>query len=255
MKLYCKQYSESGEPLVILHGLFGNQANWGQHAKIFANTFSVYGIDHRNHGRSDWDDNMTYEVMANDVRETMKLHSIENANIIGHSMGGKIAMQVALTWPHLVNRMVLVDIAPVKYTPHHNQIFAGLEFLNLDMIDSRMDADEVLADFVPEKSIRDFLLANLLKDEEGSFYWRMNLDAIKKCYPNLVDAIKSENTFDKEVLFMKGGKSDYILKKYEKDIMKYFPKASITEFKTAGHWLHTEQPELFQSTVYKFLKD
>ena len=255
MKLFCKQYSEIGEPLIILHGLFGNQGNWGQHAKIFANTFSVYGFDHRNHGRSEWDVGMTYEILAGDVRDTMRLHGINSAHFIGHSIGGKTAMQLALTYPHLVKKLVIVDIAPVKYEPHHNEIFEGLETLNLDLIDGRQDADEILSEYVPEKSIRDFLLANIMKDEQGNYYWRMNLEEIMKGYPDLITALPADKPFEGDVLFLKGEKSSYILKKHEKDILKRFPNAQIQQIDGAGHWLHSEQPELFQAMVYKFLKD
>lgn len=255
MKLFCKQYSEVGEPLIILHGLFGNQGNWGLHAKIFAKTFSVYGFDHRNHGRSEWADGMSYEVLANDVRETMRLHDIENAHFIGHSMGGKTAMQLALMYPKLVKKLVVVDIAPVAYEPHHDEIFEGLDLLNLDLIDSRHDADEILSEFVSVKSVRDFLLANIMKDEEGNFYWRMNLDAIKKGYLDLIKGVEGDKPFTGDTLFLKGGKSDYILKKYEKPTLKLFPRSQIQQIDNTGHWLHSEQPELFQATVYKFLKE
>jgi esterase len=254
MKLFCKQYSEIGESLVILHGLFGNQGNWGQHAKLLANTFAVYGMDHRNHGRSEWENAMDYGTMAMDVRQTMRLHHIEKAHFIGHSMGGKTAMQLALTQPTLVDKLVVVDIAPVAYEPHHAQIFAGLKELDLDLIDNRQDADEVLEEYVPEKNVRDFLLANLVKDEEGNFGWRMNLDAIIKGYDDLLSGLSSATPFEGDVLFLKGSKSDYVLKKFEKQILKLFPKAEIEEVKGAGHWLHAEQPETFQTAVYKFLK-
>ncbi len=255
MKLFYKQYSESGNPLIILHGLFGNQGNWGQHAKIFANTFAVYGFDHRNHGRSEWEKGMSYSALAGDVLDTMKLLNIENSHFIGHSMGGKTAMQLALLNPEKVNRLVVVDIAPVQYKPHHNEIFAGLESLNLDLIDNRQDADEILQEYVDEKSVRDFLLANLQKDEEGNFTWRMDLDSIRDEYDNLISGLEADAPFEGKVLFVKGESSSYILKKYEKKIMHLFPNADIQEIKDAGHWVHTEEPELFQSMVYKFIKD
>ena len=254
MKLFCKQYSENGVPLIILHGLFGNQGNWGQHAKFFAETYKVYGFDHRNHGRSEWDNSMAYEEMANDVRETMKIHEIESANFIGHSMGGKIAMQLALMWPQLVKKLVIVDMAPVSYKPHHDQIFAGLTELNLDMVDRRSDADEILAEYIAEKSVRDFLLANMLKDEEGNYSWRMNVDVIQKDYPKLIDGLASETPCNKEVLFLRGGNSDYVLPEYEKVILALFPQAEFETIDDAGHWVHAEQPELFQAMVHKFLK-
>ena len=255
MKLFCKQYSEEGEPLVILHGLFGNQGNWGQHAKVFANAFKVYGMDQRNHGRSEWEDAMSYDILAADVRDTMRLHGIGRASFIGHSMGGKTAMQLALTWPNLVKKLVIVDIAPSKYEPQHEAILAGLKSLNLDLIDGRQDADEILSEYIAEKSTRDFLLTNLVRDDQGSYTWRMNLDAIRKYYNNLIDNVPADAVFEGEVLFLKGGKSNYILKKNEKDILKRFPNATITPIPGAGHWLQTEEPELFQSLVYKFLKD
>jgi len=254
MDLFCKRYSDVGDPLIILHGLFGNQGNWSQHAKIIANTFSVYGLDQRNHGRSDWQNSMSYLEMANDVRETMKIHEIESANFIGHSMGGKTAMQLALMWPQLVKKLVIVDIAPVSYKPHHDQIFAGLNELNLDMVDSRSDADEILAEYIAEKSVRDFLLANMLKDEEGNYSWRMNVDVIQKDYPKLIEGLASENPCKKDVLFIRGGNSDYVLPEYEKEILALFPKAQFQTIDGTGHWVHAEQPELFQAAVHKFLK-
>jgi esterase len=254
MDLFCKRYSDVGDPLIILHGLFGNQGNWSQHAKIFANTFSVYGLDQRNHGRSDWQNSMSYLEMANDVRETMKIHEIESANFIGHSMGGKTAMQLALMWPQLVKKLVIVDIAPVSYKPHHDQIFAGLNELNLDMVDSRSDVDEILAEYIAEKSVRDFLLANMLKDEEGNYSWRMNVDVIQKDYPKLIEGLASENPCKKDVLFIRGGNSDYVLPEYEKEILALFPKAQFQTIDGTGHWVHAEQPELFQAAVHKFLK-
>ena len=155
----------------------------------------------------------------------------------------------------MVNRLVIVDIAPVQYEPHHTQIFEGLDLLNLDLIDSRMDADEILSEFVEEKGVRDFLLANLMKDEEGNFYWRMNLDAIRQGYDDLIAGLEADTPFDGKVLFVKGGKSNYIQKKDEKTISKLFPNATVQELADSGHWLHAEQPELFQSMVYKFMKD
>ena len=197
---------------------------------------------------------MSYLEMANDVRETMKIHEIESANFIGHSMGGKTAMQLALMWPQLVKKLVIVDIAPVSYKPHHDQIFAGLNELNLDMVDSRSDADEILAEYIAEKSVRDFLLANMLKDEEGNYSWRMNVDVIQKDYPKLIEGLGSKAPCKKDVLFIRGGNSDYVLPEYEKEILALFPKAQFQTIDGTGHWVHAEQPELFQAMVHKFLK-
>lgn len=254
MKLFCKQYSDTGSPLIILHGLFGNQGNWGQHAKIFANTFAVYGMDHRNHGRSEWENGMSYDVLAEDVANTIRLHGIGKSHFIGHSMGGKTAMQLALSRPEVVDKLVIVDIAPVKYAPHHTRIFEGLNLLDLDLIDSRADAEEVLVEYVEEKGVRDFLLANLIKDEEGNYNWRMNLEAIENGYEDLIDAPSAEGPFEGEVLFIRGADSDYIDNKAEKEISRLFPNARIEEIADAGHWVHAQQPEIFQSMVYKFLK-
>ncbi len=254
MKLYCKQYADAGELLIILHGLFGNQGNWGQHAKIFANQYAVYGMDHRNHGRSEWEEGMTYEALAGDVHHTMRLYGIPSAHFIGHSMGGKTAMQLAISYPDLVRKLVVVDIAPVQYKPHHDAIFEGLKTLNLDLIDSRQDADEILSEYVSEKGIRDFLLANLVKDAEGNYDWRMNLDAIRHGYTDLLAGMP-DGKFMGPTLFIKGENSDYILKEHEKAIMGRFPNAQIEQLDGTGHWLHAEQPELFQAMVHKFLKN
>lgn len=257
MQLFYKQYSTTGKPLIILHGMFGQHANWTGLAKAFSKTFEVYSFDVRNHGQSPHADTMSYPQMAQDIAQTMDAIGLEKADFIGHSMGGKIAMQLALNLPERVNKLVVVDIAPVKYEDGPNQELNALQQIELDDLSSRQQADVVLQNNnVPNKAIRDFLLTNLKRNSERKFEWRMNLSVIAKDY-YLLKSWSEDSTrqseFKGETLFIKGEHSNYLLPEYTDQTLAFFPKAKVKVISEAGHWVHNENPEQFFKVVQKFL--
>lgn len=253
MKLNYKQYSTTGAPLLILHGLFGSLSNWGAQSQQLAKDFSVYGLDLRNHGASPHSDEMNYAVMAQDVLAFMDAQGIERTHLLGHSMGGKVAMQLALSAPQRVDRLLLADIAPVQYNRQHDSILDGLQAIDLDKVQTRNDADKMLADFEPDELVRQFLLTNLVKTADGDFAWRINLPALLKHYDDLRDKPSANGVFDGPTLFVKGALSNYITEEYRDAILARFPNAQIKEILHTGHWLHAEKPQTFFRIVHGFL--
>jgi len=252
MLLFHRQYSGEGPPLIILHGLFGQQGNWATQAKDLSDSFAVYGLDARNHGQSPHADTMSYAEMADDVRQTLDSLGIEKALFIGHSMGGKTAMQFALNWPERVSKLLLVDIAPVSYMSGPDRVLSALMNLNLESISSRQQADEQLHKDIPEKGIRDFLLTNLRRDGDG-YTWRMNLQAISACYTELRAGMRMQEAFNGETLFVKGEHSDYLMPAYRDQTLRFFPKAQIKVIPASGHWVHSEKPAQFLKIARDFL--
>jgi len=256
MKLHYRQYSDSGMPLLILHGLFGSLSNWGWHSKQLAERFSVYGVDLRNHGASPHAAEHNYQVMAEDVSQLMQHLEIENCHMIGHSMGGKVAMQLALSYPKLLDRLIVVDIAPVAYdnaTGGHIEVMQGMESLNFAEIASRAEAQKILSEYIEDEATRMFVLTNMLRNKDGKYSWRLNLSAIRNHYDKLRDKPVAENPFLNPVLFVKGALSNYIRAENKEDILGLFPAAVIKTIEQAGHWLHVEQPEDFQRLALEFL--
>ena len=256
MELHYRQYSEVGPPLLILHGLFGSLGNWGWHSKQLAESFSVYGVDLRNHGDSPHSERLDYQVMAEDVRQLVERLSLDSCSIIGHSMGGKVAMQLASSYPDLLEKLVVVDIAPVAYpegADNHMNVLAAMDAVKLDEVKSRTEAEVTLKGFIPEEAIRKFILTNLIRNGQGLFEWRINKDAIRKNYPALRAAVVGEKSFKKPVLFVKGGASNYIQAEHEEAISALFPNASVKVVLEAGHWLHAEQPQALQKLLMNFL--
>ncbi len=251
MPLHHKHQGQ-GAPLVLIHGLFGSLENLGAIARILAQDFSVYSIDLPNHGRSPHFESTSLSSMTKQVAEWMAQHKLENAHIVGHSLGGKTAMELALTRPALVDRLVVMDIAPSKYPPHHSDVFEGLLSVDIDNIRSRAEADEAMKPHVPEMAVRSFLLKNIQRDASGHFSWRMNLNALHTHYAELICG-SSDNVFDSDTLFLKGGASDYITEKNRDDIMRRFPKSSLKVVANTGHWLHAEKPEIVSKLIQRFL--
>lgn len=258
MKLNFRQYGDTGEPLLILHGLFGSLSNWAWHSRKLAAHFTVYGIDLRNHGGSPHDDAMSYSLMAQDIVDFMDDQGIESAHVLGHSMGGKVAMQLAMDHPGRIRRLVIADIAPVPYggeRGEHDEIFDGMCALDVDALSSRTDADKQLAGWVEDEVVRQFLLSNLVRDDDGRYSWRINLPALRDSYPALRDKPAGDGVFDREVLFIRGDLSDYINESHREQTLRHFPRASIKTLLQAGHWLHAEKPETFNRLVLDFLID
>ncbi|MCP5162348.1 MAG: alpha/beta fold hydrolase [Hahellaceae bacterium] len=252
LKLHHKIQGK-GEPIILVHGLFGSLENLGMIARLLAQHYEVHSLDMRNHGRSPHVPMMNYQLMANDIAHYMDEKGLAKAVLLGHSMGGKTVMQFALMYPERVERLVVADIAPVEYPPHHSEIFEGLRNLDLDVLTSRQQADEVLSRFVPEIAIRSFLLKNLVKAGADRFVWRMNLPVIMQCYNEIMRGQQGDKPFTGKVLFVIGGHSGYVQKSHQPQVLALFPAASVRVIPETGHWLHAEKPELFAKVVERFL--
>jgi pimeloyl-ACP methyl ester carboxylesterase len=252
MHLSFKQYGQ-GEPLLILHGLFGGSDNWHTIATRLADHFHVVVPDLRNHGQSPHSDEMTYVAMAADVAELLATLGWTSAIILGHSMGGKVAMQLAVTRPDLVKKLVVADMAPRGYTPVHNEIIAAMAALDVGSFSSRTAIEEALAGPIPSLKLRRFLLKNLGRAADGTFVWKINLSAIAAGYPHLRVAIAGPQTYAGPVLFIRGSRSEYIRAAGEPSIPDVFPQAKIRTIEGAGHWLHADNPDEFVRLVREFL--
>lgn len=242
-----------GQPFVILHGFLGMSDNWKTLGNQFAEHYQVHLIDQRNHGRSFHDSDHHYEVLSEDLKHYFKHHNIEDAIVLGHSMGGKTAMFFACKYPELVNHLIIADISPRFYPVHHDTILAGLNSFDFDQIKSRGAADKQLAKFIPQVGVRQFLLKNLYWIEKGKLAFRMNLEALTENVSEIGEALPLHFKFDKNTLFLKGDKSEYIGAQDEAIIKRQFPKAEIKTITNAGHWLHAENPEEFYEAVINFV--
>ncbi len=254
MKLYAKEYSAEGPPLVILHGLYGNQGNWSSHARHLAQQYAVYAFDARNHGQSPWAGSMALQEMAADVAETMDSLALNSAHVLGHSMGGKTAMLLALQEPQRVLSLVVVDIAPVAYAKGNDPVLLALAALDLASLQSRAEADAKLAERITSKAVRDFLLANLQRSAEGAFQWRINLPVIQQYFNEVTGWPDHKQVYDGPTLFIRGEQSDYILPEYHDAMRRQFPRGTLKTVANAGHWVHSEKPEAVQRLVGNFLE-
>ncbi len=255
MELNYKVFGE-GDPVVIIHGLFGTLDNWQTVAKKLSENFMVFIIDLRNHGRSPHNDEFSYEIMANDVEEFMESNWIYEAHIVGHSMGGKVAMQLASNNADLVRKLVLVDMAPKTYEGSHEAIFQAMFDLDLPTLKSRKEADEQMLEKVPAYGVRQFLIKNLsLNKNTQQYEWKLNLPVIYKNYEHILQYNPIYHPYNGPTLFIKGGTSNYILLEELEQYRQYFPQATIETIPKAGHWVHAEQPVLFLEALTRFLKE
>ncbi len=250
IKLNYKTYGE-GEPLIILHGLFGMLDNWSTIARRLGEFFQVFTIDLRNHGKSPHHPAMDYSIMAADIADFVESHQLKTIHVVGHSMGGKVAMQFAINYPHHLNKLLVVDIAPNAYKGNHAAIFKAFKSLDLPTINSRKQADEALKNILPDFSVRQFILKNLARNKDGQYFWRPAVDFIHNNYTNILSAI--EGSYDGHTLFIKGEQSNYIQSDADLSIQKQFHFAQLEVIKDAGHWIHAEQPVAFFETVKPFL--
>ena len=242
-----------GKPLLILHGYFGMSDNWKTIGNQFAENYQVHLIDQRNHGRSFHEDEFNYEVLVEDLHAYIQHYQLEEVNIIGHSMGGKTAMLFAVTYPDLVDKLIVVDISPRMYQPHHNAILAGLNSIDFSVENTRTLVDKKLSALIPDFGVRQFLLKNVYWKEKGKLAFRFNLESLTDNNPEVGEALPSFTVFEKDTLFLKGSKSDYITQDEEPIIEAHFPNSKIVEIKNAGHWLHAENPKDFYAEVSEFL--
>ena len=253
VQLNFKQTGE-GPAIVILHGLFGSLDNWQTMARELADQgFSVYTVDLRNHGKSPHTDDMSHELMAEDVKEFIEQHDLQGCTLVGHSMGGKTAMQLAMQHPELISKLVVVDIAPKPYMAHHNIYFDALLNLDVKDIESRSDANKKLGKTVKNEAVKLFLLKNLDRTKDG-YNWKFNLKALDENYKALINGLTTSKQFTKPTLFIAGQLSDYITKGDAPEIEKLFPNSKIEFIAKSGHWVHAEQPEQFQSVLLDFIK-
>lgn len=253
MKLHSVILGE-GKPLLILHGFLGMSDNWKTLGKKFSEEgFQVHLIDQRNHGKSPHSEDFSYELMANDVVEYCRDHDLHEISLLGHSMGGKTAMLMACENEGLVKKLVVVDIAPKYYAPHHQQILKGLTALDEARLTSRGDAEDFLKDYISETGVRLFLLKNLYWKTKEQLSLRMNLDALKTNIEQVGRALPQAAVYNGPVLFIKGELSDYITKKEEPLIKNHFPEAKIETIAEAGHWVHAENMDDFFKAVIKFV--
>jgi len=250
--LSYEEYGDSQAPvLIILHGFFASARNWRQVAKKLSEQYHVYIVDLRNHGQSPHDTIMDYPVMANDIKQFIVKHAIKEANILGHSMGGKVAMYLALNADDIINKLIVADISPTNYKHSFDVIIRALKRLPLADINNRKQADVFLSEAIPELSFRQFLLQNLVL-VDGHYQWRIDLDIFAASADNIIafPEVESLIPYTAPVLFLAGANSNYIK---EDDVYSLFPSAKIERIKQAGHWLHAEQPNAFCEAVKQFL--
>ncbi|WP_241505762.1 alpha/beta fold hydrolase [Parahaliea mediterranea] len=242
-----------GPDAILLHGLFGMGNNLGALARALRGEFRVHCLDLPNHGRSDWLAQMTLASLADGIRAWQQQQGIGRAHFVGHSLGGKVAMRIALDAPDTVGKLVVADIAPVDYPPHHDAIFAALQAVAAAAPASRSDAEAIMAGFISEAGVRQFLLLSLASGEDGRYRWRFNLEGLLRDYGAARQQLATREPFTRPVLFIKGELSDYILPAHRPIIEALFPNASLRVLQGCGHWLHAEQPRLFNATVRRFL--
>jgi esterase len=254
MQLHFKE-SGRGRAVVLLHGLFGSSDNWHLVALRLAQSFRVFAVDQRNHGQSPHSDAMNYSFMAADVDEFMVSRGIENTSVIGHSMGGKTAMQFALQFPNRAEKLIVADKAPRAYVPAHEKIFTALLALDLKSFSGRQEIEDALAPEIPDLVLRRFLLKNLGRNPAGEFFWKINLCGIAGNYLQLRESLSTPVPFSKPTLFIRGGKSNYINPEDEPLIRELFPKSEIQTIAGAAHWVHADRPEEFLKRVSEFLAD
>lgn len=252
MQLLNYTQQGSGPNIILIHGLFGSLENLNMVAKSLRDNFTVTSIDVRNHGSSFHKNSMSYKELTQDIINLMQHLLIDNAHFLGHSMGGKIAMNCALAFPEKVNKLIIADIAPVEYPPHHTHIINGLKSLDLSLANSRKEADIQLAQYVKEVWVRQFLLRNL-NTINNKLSFKCNINYISNGYQQIMVGLENTNSFEGDTLFIKGGQSNYILSEHKAHITQLFPHSKAKIIQDAGHWLHAEKTVIFNKIVDDFL--
>lgn len=243
----------TGTPLLVFHGLFGMLDNWGTFGKDMGEFLPVHLIDLRNHGRSFHSEHMSHDDLAEDILKYMEHYNIAKAHILGHSLGGKAVMQFAIKFPERVESLIVVDISPKAYPPHHQGIIKALETVNFNTVSSRNEVEAVLQQYIPEKSTIQFLTKNLYWDDQKRLNWRFNLKTLSEKYNEFVSNAIKFGVFEGATLFIAGDKSNYILPQDHFAIKQQFPKADFITIKNAGHWVQAENPVDFINVVKDFL--
>ncbi|GGX78573.1 acyl-CoA esterase [Litchfieldella qijiaojingensis] len=252
VELHTLDTGGEGVPLVVIHGLLGSADNWRSHIKQWQQQRRVVAIDLRNHGRSPHAEGMRYGEMADDVLEVLDRLDIERCHLLGHSMGGKVAMTLARLYPQRVASLAVADIAPVRYDHGHDAIFAALRHVEAKAPDNRREVDALLAEYVEEKPIRLFLATNLVRGDDGIMRWRVGLDQIEADYENIRDEPDGDRPYEGPSLVLRGANSHYVTDEMLPRVHEVMPRAEVVSL-DAGHWLHAERPEAFQEAVNVFI--
>ncbi|HNR85952.1 MAG TPA: alpha/beta fold hydrolase [Taishania sp.] len=250
MKLHYRELGE-GKPFVILHGLFGSSDNWQTHGKKLSEYYRVVMVDLRNHGHSAWSDDFSYQLMVQDVKELFDDLNLQDAILLGHSMGGKVAMSFAQNYSEYLSKLIVVDMGVKAYPPHHQQIFEAITTLDLSKLSNRLEAENHLAKFIDSPSVRQFLMKNIYWKEKGVLGWRMNIEVLHREIETILEALDNKECFV-QTLFIRGELSNYILDEDFTEIESIFPDSDIVTIENAGHWVHAEQQELFMDAVLGF---
>lgn len=244
----------NGKPIIILHGLFGMLDNWNSISNKLAANYTVYTIYQRDHGKSSKSKEFGYDFVAEDLKTFCDDHELKNIGLIGHSMGGKSAMTFADRYPNLVDRLMVIDIAPKKYTGGHEHIFDAILSVPIQSITKRSEVDEVLSKSINALGVRQFLMKNLSRKKEGGFEWKANFELLYKHYAEISDIPKLTRNNMMETIFLKGENSNYILPEDHALISDIYPNATIINVENAGHWIHAEQPEVVIDNINTFFQ-
>jgi pimeloyl-ACP methyl ester carboxylesterase len=255
MNLNFKKYGSANDVLIIVHGFLGSLDNWHTLASAFSKDYTVFTLDMRNHGKSPHTESHSLKLMVNDLAEFMEQQYIQSANIIGHSMGGKVAMQFAFDFTNKVEKLIIADIAPRQYKAGHDSVLDALVAIDFTKVSKRKDAEDMMIHLMPDFGTRQFLLKNLTTSNEGGYMWRMNLDVLIKNYEEIIKPIIYNGVFLKPTLFLRGELSTYIEPSDELEIQEHFIYAQIETILGVGHWLHAENPKEFYERVMQFLKN
>jgi esterase len=241
----------SGEPLVILHGLFGSLDNWLTHAKKLSEYYQVILVDQRNHGHSEWSDDFNYDLLSDDLEKLLKYLKLDKIILLGHSMGGKTAISFTQKYPEKISKLIVVDIGVKEYPMHHDEILKGLNSIDLELVNSRSEATKILSKFIDSEGVKQFLLKNLYWIEKGKLAWRINIPILEKNMSNILTELDNTEVFD-QTLFIRGALSNYIIDDDIEKLESIFNDFQLVTIENAGHWVHAEQPETFIETVLSF---
>lgn len=244
----------TGKPIIILHGLFGMLDNWNTIGSQLAKMYAIYLVDQRDHGRSSKSTEFGYELLATDLKLFCDEHGLTKIGLIGHSMGGKTAMTFANHYPDLVDKLMVVDIAPKKYDGGHEDIFEAILGIPIEDITTRSEVDDLLSVNITNLGVRQFLMKNLTRKKEGGFEWKANFQLLYDSYNEIMDIPEITTKSDIETLFIRGELSNYIQEADEQLIKEYYPKAKIETISGAGHWVHAEKPNELLDSIHSFFQ-
>ncbi len=252
MEILHSKILGKGQPFIILHGFLGMSDNWKTLGNKYAENYEVHLIDQRNHGRSFHSEEFSYQLMAQDLKNYITHYQLDNCILLGHSMGGKTAMQFALDFPEKIAKLIIADIAPKKYPSHHQYILKALSEVNFSTQKTRKEVEEILKKYIPENGVVQFLMKNVYRKSKEQLDYRFNLPVLIKKYNEVVTSYNTNKQFNKPTLFLKGSKSNYISPEDKILIAQNFSNATIEEISNAGHWLHAENPQEFYSKTMHF---